>query len=91
MHILEFLFYVSSTYIFQYALLIKYIFMDTSVVKNDKLSFPSLIRFNKIVGSVHLFQGILMMLFAFFIYPNLDGTGAQTILTWLVLFGAFQP
>lgn len=52
--------------------------MDTSVIKNDKLSFPSLIRFNKIMGSVHLFQGILMMLFAFFIYPNLDGSGAQT-------------
>ncbi len=52
--------------------------MATEVVKKDKLSFPSLIRFNKIMGTVHLIQGTLMMLFAFLIYPNLDGTGTQT-------------
>lgn len=52
--------------------------MDSEKTLNDKLSFPSLIRFNKIMGSVHLIQGILMMLFAFLIYPNLDGTGTQT-------------
>jgi hypothetical protein len=52
--------------------------MDSEKTLNDKLSFPSLIRFNKIMGSVHLIQGVLMMLFAFLIYPNLDGTGTQT-------------
>lgn len=49
-----------------------------TVQKADKLSFPSLLRFNKIMGSVHLIQGVLMMLFAFFVYPNLDGSGAQS-------------
>lgn len=52
--------------------------MSNTVQKTDKLSFPSLIRFNKIMGSVHLIQGVLMMLFAFFVYPNLDGSGAQS-------------
>lgn len=37
-----------------------------------------LIRFNKRMGLVHLVQGLLMMAFALFIYPNLDGTGSQT-------------
>ncbi len=37
-----------------------------------------LIGFNKIMGSVHLFQGLLMMFFAFFVYPNLDGSGTQS-------------
>jgi hypothetical protein len=37
-----------------------------------------LIGFNKIMGSVHLVQGLLMMLFAFFVYPNLDGSGTQS-------------
>jgi hypothetical protein len=46
--------------------------------KPDKLSPESLIRFNKIMGSVHLVQGVLMLLFAFFVYPNLDGSGAQS-------------
>lgn len=44
----------------------------------DKLSFDSLIRFNKIMGSVHLIQGVLMMLFAFLVYPNLDGSGTRS-------------
>ncbi len=44
----------------------------------EKLSYPNLIRFNKIMGTVHLVQGTLMMLFAFLIYPNLDGTGTRT-------------
>ena len=52
--------------------------MATKTAKVDKLSFPSLIRFNKIMGSVHLVQGTLMMIFAFFIFPNLDGSGTQT-------------
>jgi hypothetical protein len=52
--------------------------MSNTVQKADKLSFPSLVRFNKIMGSVHLIQGVLMMLFAFFVYPNLDGSGAQS-------------
>ncbi|MFA5542529.1 MAG: heliorhodopsin HeR [Bacilli bacterium] len=54
--------------------------MENIVDKNDKLYFESLIRFNKIMGSVHLIQGLLMMVFAIFIYPNLDimGTGPRT-------------
>lgn len=56
--------------------------MSDQTVTESKLSFPRLIRFNKIMGSVHLVQGLLMMIFALFIYPNLDisgtGTGAQT-------------
>lgn len=52
--------------------------MSNTVQKPDKLSFESLIKFNKIMGSVHLIQGLFMMLFAFFIYPNLDGSGAQS-------------
>lgn len=52
--------------------------MSENLTKADKLSFPSLIRFNKIMGSVHLIQGTLMMLFAFLWYPNLDGMGTQT-------------
>jgi len=52
--------------------------MASTVQKPDKLSFDSLIKFNKIMGSVHLIQGLLMMIFAIFIYPNLDGSGAQT-------------
>lgn len=54
--------------------------MEASVVKKDKLSFESLIRFNKIMGAIHLVQGLLMMVFALFIYPNLDitGTGPRT-------------
>ena len=52
--------------------------MTATKQKPDKLSFESLIRFNKIMGSVHLIQGVLMMLFAFLIYPNLDGSGAKT-------------
>ncbi len=52
--------------------------MASTVETKDKLSFSSLISFNKIMGTVHLVQGSLMMLFAFFVYPNLDGTGTQT-------------
>lgn len=52
--------------------------MDVTV--KDKLSYDSLIRFNKIMGSVHLVQGVLMMLFAFLVFPNLssDGLGTRT-------------
>ncbi len=52
--------------------------MSEKALKRDPLAFESLIRFNKIMGSVHLVQGVLMMLFAFLVYPNLDGTGTQT-------------
>jgi hypothetical protein len=39
-----------------------------------------LIKFNKTMGLVHLIQGVLMMMFAFFVYPNLnDNQGAFTI------------
>lgn len=37
-----------------------------------------LIGFNKKMGLVHLVQGLLMMAFAFFVYPNLDGSGTQS-------------
>ena len=57
--------------------------MTTEVTTENKLSYPSLIRFNKIMGTVHLVQGAFMMIFAFFIYPNLnvtaDGTRTFTI------------
>jgi len=52
--------------------------MAEKISSQDKLSFPRLIRFNKIMGTVHLVQGTLMMLFAFFVYPSLDGTGTRT-------------
>ncbi len=52
--------------------------MSSKAETVDKLSFSNLIRFNKIMGLVHFIQGTLMMLFAFLIYPNLDGTGTQT-------------
>ncbi len=52
--------------------------MITKVAAVDKLSFSRLIRFNKIMGFVHLMQGTLMMLFAFLWYPNLDGLGTQS-------------
>jgi hypothetical protein len=52
--------------------------MAAKEASQDKLSFPRLIRFNKIMGTVHLVQGTLMMLFAFLVYPNLDGTGTRT-------------
>ncbi len=52
--------------------------MNAKAAATDKLSFPGLIRFNKIMGFVHLMQGTLMMVFAFFWYPNLDGLGTQT-------------
>jgi hypothetical protein len=43
-----------------------------------------LIKFNKTMGLVHLIQGVLMLLFAFLVYPNLDGTGTRafTIPVW---------
>jgi hypothetical protein len=52
--------------------------MAENAPSKDKLSIPRLIRFNKIMGTVHLVQGSLMMLFAFLIYPNLDGEGTRT-------------
>lgn len=49
--------------------------MSTAVIQDEKLSFSKLIRFNIIMGSVHLVQGTFMMIFALFIYPNIDLTG----------------
>lgn len=46
--------------------------------KVDNLSFTSLIKFNKIMGSIHLVQGLFMMVFAFLIFPNLDGSGTNS-------------
>jgi len=37
-----------------------------------------LVKFNKVMGLVHLVQGVLMLLFAFLVFPNLDGTGSNT-------------
>jgi hypothetical protein len=52
--------------------------MAANVLSDDKLSFSRLIRFNIIMGSIHLIQGTFMMFFAFFIYPNLDLAGTGT-------------
>jgi hypothetical protein len=38
-----------------------------------------LIKFNKTMGLVHLIQGLLMLAFAFFVYPNISSNGAFTI------------
>ena len=46
---------------------------------NVDLKIDGLISFNKKMGLVHLAQGLLMMIFAFFIYPNLSTGGAFTI------------
>ena len=51
--------------------------MATEAKKVNKLSFDSLIRFNKIMGTMHLIQGSFMMIFAFFIFPNLDALGGS--------------
>jgi hypothetical protein len=38
-----------------------------------------LIKFNKTMGLVHLIQGLLMLAFAFFVYPSISANGAFTI------------
>lgn len=49
--------------------------MAAAVMQDDKFTFSKLIRFNIIMGSIHLIQGSFMMIFALFIYPNIDLTG----------------
>jgi hypothetical protein len=51
---------------------------ETAVLSFDK-KVDDLISFNKKMGLVHLIQGLLMLGFAFFIYPTLSSSGAFTI------------
>lgn len=48
------------------------------VVSTMSAKINKLVKFNKTMGLFHLVQGLLMLAFALFIYPNLDGTGTQT-------------
>jgi hypothetical protein len=58
--------------------------MNNQVVLTEDKKIDKLLSFNLIMGLVHLVQGLLMLWFAFEIYPNLDGTGTQafTIPVW---------
>lgn len=51
---------------------------ETAVLTFDK-KVDGLISFNKKMGLVHLIQGLLMLGFAFFVYPTLSSSGAFTI------------
>lgn len=51
---------------------------ETAVLSFDK-KVDGLISFNKKMGLVHLIQGLLMLGFAFFVYPTLSTSGAFTI------------
>ncbi|MDA0871446.1 MAG: heliorhodopsin HeR [Firmicutes bacterium] len=54
--------------------------MSTEVqTLNVDVKIDKLISFNKKMGIVHLVQGLFMMIFAFFIYPNMTGQGTFTI------------
>ena len=54
--------------------------MSTEVqTLNVDVKIDKLISFNKKMGVVHLVQGLFMMIFAFFIYPNMTGQGTFTI------------
>jgi hypothetical protein len=54
--------------------------MSTAVQPlNVDVKIDKLISFNKKMGIVHLVQGLFMMIFAFFIYPNMTGQGTFTI------------
>lgn len=52
--------------------------MAEVVVTSFETKVEKLVKFNKAMGLFHLVQGVLMLAFALFIYPNLDGTGTQT-------------
>lgn len=52
--------------------------MAQTEVVSMETKVEKLVKFNKTMGLIHLIQGVLMMLFAFFVYPNLDGTGTRT-------------
>ncbi len=49
---------------------------NTVVLSQDQ-KIDKLVKFNQSMGLVHLLQGLLMLAFAFFVYPNLDGSGTQ--------------
>jgi hypothetical protein len=53
------------------------------MIKTLELPFDQkvdkLIKFNKTMGLVHLIQGLLMLAFAFFVYPSISANGAFTI------------
>jgi hypothetical protein len=51
---------------------------ETAALSFDK-KVDGLISFNKKMGLVHLIQGLLMLGFAFFVYPTLSTSGAFTI------------
>lgn len=53
--------------------------MSTKVELSFDQKVDKLIGFNKSMGLVHLIQGLLMMIFAFFVYPTLSEQGAFTI------------
>jgi hypothetical protein len=54
--------------------------MSTEVqTLNVDVKIDKLISFNKKMGVVHLVQGLFMMIFAFFIYPNMTGQSTFTI------------
>ena len=54
--------------------------MSTEVqTLNVDVKIDKLISFNKKMGVVHLVQGLFMMIFAFFIYPNMTGQRTFTI------------
>jgi hypothetical protein len=50
---------------------------NTVVLTQDQ-KIDKLVKFNQSMGLVHLLQGLLMLAFAFFVYPNLDGSGTQS-------------
>lgn len=54
-------------------------FMSAKVELSFDQKVDKLLGFNKTMGLVHLIQGVLMMAFAFFVYPNISEQGAFNI------------
>ena len=53
--------------------------MSTNVMPlSQDQKIQKLVKFNQSMGLVHLIQGLLMLAFAFFIYPGLDGSGTRS-------------
>lgn len=52
--------------------------MSQELTLTVEAKIEKLVRFNRTMGLVHLVQGVLMLAFALFVYPNLDGSGSQT-------------
>ncbi len=53
--------------------------MSAKVELSFDQKVDKLLGFNKTMGLVHLIQGVLMMAFAFFVYPNISEQGAFNI------------